>query len=394
MDRSDRNSGALRHIDDKTAGMTEGKPKVVHLTSVHPALDGRIFQKECRSLAEAGYRVTLIAPHEKDEELDGVTIHAVARPRSRLARVTRTTTAILRAAVGQQADIYHLHDPELLPVGLLLRLRGKRVVYDAHEDLSRQMEHKRWIPRWLRPLAACGAGLIEKALARAVDGLVAATPVIARRFPAKKTRLLRNFPPRPVEPPVPYGGRPPVIVYAGAGISLERGAREIVRAIGRVPDRFNARLQLIGRIDDAGLHRQLIGMDGWSRVDWLGWRPPAEIPALLGRARVGLCLLHGQRNYREALPTKMYEYMAAGLPIVASSFSEWREVYGPIGCTLFVDPQDADQIAEAITWLLQHADEADAMGRRGRAAVAESLNWECEQRELLRLYSGLLQKAA
>src|SRR5690606_373643 len=135
-------------------------------------------------------------------------------------------------------------------------------------------------------------------------------------------------------------------------------------AMGALPAGSPVRLSLIGALHEPGLHAELSQLEGWRRVDWKGWLPPPQVPPLLQQARIGLNLLHDLPNYRDALPTKMYEYMAAGLPIVASDFPEWRALYEPLGNTLFVDPCNPQEIAEAISWLVDHPEEADAMGRR------------------------------
>ena len=113
------------------------KRNIAHLTSVHPAFDNRVFFKECRSLVQAGYNLALVAPHKHDEIVEGIRIHAIPKPRNRLKRMVGASAHVFRKAVELKADLYHFHDPELLPVGLILKARGKRVIYDIHEDLPR-----------------------------------------------------------------------------------------------------------------------------------------------------------------------------------------------------------------------------------------------------------------
>ena len=168
--------------------------KICHLTSVHTIRDPRIFHKQCKSLAGRGHDVALIACHDRAETIDGVRIVPIDRPSGRLDRMTRVSFRVYRAAVREHADLYHFHDPELLWVGALLRLHGLRVVYDVHEDVPKQIMGKHWIPRRSRPLVSKAFALVEQAGARIVDGIVAATPSIAHKFPANKTVVVQNFP--------------------------------------------------------------------------------------------------------------------------------------------------------------------------------------------------------
>ena len=366
--------------------------RVVHLTSVHPPFDPRIFTKECCSLAEAGYEVVLVAPHERDETRDRVRIHAVTRPKSRRERFLRTIRDVLRAAIEEDADIYHFHDPELIPAGLLLKLRGKRVVYDVHEDLPRQILSKYWLPAWLRIPVSRVVSLIEWLAAHALDAIVTVTPHIAARFPRARTHLVRNFP-IPVElanpAALPLKDRPPAVAYVGA-ISLHRGIGELVTAMDLLPIDLSARLIIAGTFDAESTRETIERMPGWRNVEYLGWQSRAEVAAILGRARAGLVLLHPIVNYQSALPVKLFEYMAAGLPVVASNLAEWRTIVERSQCGVLVNPLDPAAIAKAIHWILQHPDEARAMGERGRMAVRDEYSWETEKRKLLALYERLL----
>ncbi|MFN4190866.1 MAG: glycosyltransferase, partial [Pseudothermotoga sp.] len=168
--------------------------KIVHFTTVHPAFDIRIFHKEAKTLAQAGYNVTLIAQHEKEEIVNGVRIIPLPRSKNRLSRFLILTWCAFFTAIRQRAQIYHFHDPELIPVGIALRLAGKKVIYDVHEDLPRQILSKPWIPRSLRSFVAKMAQMLEKIAAKSLNGIVAVTPNIANHFPEKKTVIVQNFP--------------------------------------------------------------------------------------------------------------------------------------------------------------------------------------------------------
>ncbi|WP_347241446.1 glycosyltransferase family 4 protein [Thermus sp.] len=370
--------------------MTKAK-RVLHLSTVHPVLDTRIFHKEAQSLAQAGYEVVLVAQGQPKES-EGIRIHGLPTPKNRFSRMFGTTFKALSLAVRERADIYHFHDPELIPVGLLLRLMGKKVIYDVHEDLPRQILSKYWIPSVLRGVVAKAAELMEWVAGRFMNGIVAATPAIAERFPPHKTVVVQNFPllsEFPHAGEIPYSERPMQVVYVG-GISAIRGVIEIVKAMEHLPPRLGARLFLAGRFDPPELESRLQEMPGWHRTVFMGWLSRKEIRTLLARSRVGLVILHPTLNYVAGQPVKLFEYMAAGIPVVASNFPLWREIVEGEQCGLTVDPLNPKEIAKAIQWLLEHPQEAEEMGKRGRKAVLERFNWEQEAEKLLAFYRRIV----
>ena len=353
------------------------------MTTLHPAHDVRILGKECRTLAAAGHEVHLAAPVAEEETVDGVAIEPLGYVEIQTGPVglRRRLGAALAAARSSGAELFHLHDPELLPVALRLKASGARVVYDAHEDTPVEVA-----TLGDGGLAARGLGLGWTAglavLGRAVDAVVAATPRVAERFPAGKTVVVRNFP-RLEEAESfggpPLAGRPPELVYLG-GVTADRGAREIVQAVELVPE---ATVVLAGRVQPPALAQEL----RHDRVQLAGWLDRAGVAEALRRARAGLLVLHPRRAYVDALPVKLFEYMAAGIPFVASDFPLWRALAD--GCGLFVDPRDPQAIAAAMGRLLADPDEAARLGAHGRELVEERYNWEQESGQLLALYERL-----
>jgi glycosyltransferase involved in cell wall biosynthesis len=299
---------------------------------------------------------------------------------------------VYRAAIAEDAVVYHFHDPELIPIALLLKLHGKRVIYDVHEDMPQLLLTKPWIPRPFRWLIASIAGTIEVVSAAFWDGIAVATPTIGRRFPAHKTVLVQNFPRRgefALGQANSYADRPVVVAYVG-GISAIRGAREMIQMMSILPASLNARLSLAGPVRSTKLDRELRIIPGSERVAFLGWQSREEVARLLGQSRVGLVVLHPTRNYVDAQPTKLFEYMSAGIPVVASNFPIWKSIIQEANCGLAVNPLDPHAIAGAVQWVLEHPQEAEEMGRRGQKAVRDTFNWESQAETLLRLYRRVL----
>jgi glycosyltransferase involved in cell wall biosynthesis len=364
--------------------------RVVHLASQHPADDVRIFLKECRSLAAAGYDVHYVAPEATDGKRDGVTLHGFALPGGyRPLQIARRLWRVWRTARPIRADLVHFHEPALLPVALLCRRSGARVVYDVHEDHLSALEDGPYSETWKR----LGLRLFERLARRSCDGFVAATPAIARSLPADRTVEVLNY--ARTEEFAPASARPTNgahVVYVGV-ITRGRALREMIEAAERLRDP-EARLVLIGAFATEELEQEARSLPGWRRVDYLGPRSRDEVGAQLAAARAGLVLFHPQPNHTEALPNKIFEYMAAGLPVVASDFPYWRSLLEPIDCAVWVDPLDAGRIAAAIDELLADEERAHEMGRRGAGAVRERLNWEHEAPKLIELYERLGVTAA
>jgi len=366
--------------------------RVAHLTSVHLPTDTRIFHKQCKTLARAGYDVTLIAPHAAgDVERDGVKVKAVKPSCSRTERFTNTIRSVYFAALEVNASIYHFHDPELIPVGVLLKMHGKRVIYDVHEDYTGGMEVRQWIPKSMRGATALALNFYERLLARSCDRIVAATPIIANKFWPDRTRVVCNFPLKDelrAPESIPYDQREPVVAFVGA-LGDARGVRQMIEAAHIVSRQTPVKLMLGGPPLASGARASFEAKNQDGLVEFLGFLSRPEIADLFARARIGIMTPLATRNAYNALPTKLFEYMSAALPIITSDFPLYREIFGSVKCGLFVDPESPEAIAEAILWLLRHPADAAQMGRNGERVIADKYNWEHEADTLLATYAEL-----
>jgi glycosyltransferase involved in cell wall biosynthesis len=340
-------------------------------------------------LVQAGYDVTLIAQHNKNEIVDGVKIIALPRPRNRFMRIFGLTWRVFYSGLCQRADIYHFHDPELIFIGVLLKLFGKKVIYDIHEDVPKQILNKDWFGNYqIRKFAAFIINIIEQVGTFFFYRIVAATSDIAKKFPKKKTVILGNFPILKLidnnTTPTNYKENKPVIIYAG-GLTKNRGIKEIVQSMEHIGDK--AELWLLGKWESEKYKKECEDLEGWKYTKYLGHKSLEEVYSCLKISKVGISILYPVKNYLTSLPVKTFEYMACSLPVVMSNFPYWQEIFRD--CALFVDPYDSKDITEKISYILDNPSEAKELGKKGRKLIEEKYSWEAESEKLLEMYNNL-----
>ncbi len=365
--------------------------KVCHLTSVHPRSDVRIFKKECLSLKEAGYDVSLIVADDlPDEEQGGIKVRSVGKESSRLIRMLISGLRIYRTAVRLDADIYHFHDPELIPVGILLKIKKKSVICDVHEDVPGDILNKPYLPAILKNIVAKSIRLIQFLTYRFFDFVVTATPTIKNKLIHYNPRTMdiNNYPiPEEFRPQTEWRNRKREICYIGL-ITRERGISEVVDAIGI----SSVSLNLAGTVYPDELYQELKRKKAWEKVIFFGQVARNEVAEILNSSWIGIVTFHPGPNHGDAQPNKMFEYMAAGIPVIASDFPLWQEFIEQNGCGICVDPRDSGQIAHAINQLLNDEKRAEQMGQNGYRAIKEKYNWNNESIKLMDIYKTIAEK--
>jgi len=363
--------------------------RIAHLSTAHARRELRVHLKECNSLAAAGYEVHfVVADGRGDERIGDVQVHDIGTAGGRFQRMLMRPWRMLARARQLDARLYHFHDPELLLIALFLRRGGAKVVYDSHEDVPRSLMSRDWVPGWIRPALSRVFELFEDFVSRRLSAVVGATPHIAARFARlnPKAVAINNFPMRSeIEDAVQPRGSARNVCYLG-GITRVRGIMEMVRALEHV----DARLILAGPFDKPETEAAARALPGWSKVDYRGNVSRAAVREIMAESRAGLIFFHPEPNHVHAQPNKMFEYMSAGLPVLASDFPLWRELLTESGAGRVADPLDPKAIARLIDELLSDPQAAEAMGRRGREGVLTRYLWSMEEKTLFRLYEELL----
>ena len=347
----------------------------------------------CSSLTNHGYDTHLVVADGNGNEVFGeVRIHDVGRASGgRFNRMTETVNNVFKQAKLLNAELYHLHDPELMPIALKLKKLGKKVIFDAHEDLPLQVLSKPYLNRYVAKLISKMVGIYESYVCKRLDAVVTATPYIRNKFLKDNDNSIdiNNFPllnELSTLDTSNFSGRERCC-YVGA-ITKVRGINEIISSLQLVDPKF--KLDLGGRFSEPSLELLVKQQPGWNQVVDHGWQDRAGIQSILQKSFAGLVTLHPIINYLDALPVKMFEYMAAGIPVIASDIPLWREIIEESDCGVCVDPYSPKDIANAIEYLGNNLEVAKTMGENGRVAVLKKYNWSIEERKLVNLYRELL----
>jgi len=367
--------------------------KVCHITSAHPDGDVRIFHKECVTLAKAGFETYCVVPNADTRMEKGVQIVGFPMKQgSRFKRFWFTVSQVYQEALKLDCDVYHLHDPELLLIARKLKRKtGAKIIFDSHEDVPKQIKDKHWIPKFLRNTISNIYATYEKSVCRNLDAVVSVTPIICSRFSQFHNRvvLVANFPDVlefDFERKNVLANRK--ACYVG-GLFESRGIRELVQAL----EFLEVELHLAGWFNSMQFEQEIQALPGWKKVVFYGKIDRGAIKNLLSSASVGIVTLLPTASYKEAYPIKMFEYMAAGIAVLASDFPLWRDLVERHNCTQFVDPANPREIAERLDMMFESSQLAE-WGNNGRQAILQEINWENESKKLIALYAELTRASA
>jgi glycosyltransferase involved in cell wall biosynthesis len=338
-------------------------------------------------LAEEGYDVSLVVAGATSEEINGVKVIGYTKNMGgRVRRMIHTSFFdMLKVCRSLNADIYHFHDPELIFVGLYLKLLGKKVIYDIHENNPASILSKPYIKsEWAKKTLSMAFDLFERTTVGFFDALVTARPDIIKRFKHHNMITLRNFPILPDFSKInniAIKKTKPSVIFVG-GMTPLRGINELLDAFTTL-DEYE--LWLLGPVNDSALKQRIEKQP--KNVKYFGVVEAFEIFAYIQAADAGIITFLPAPNHMETLATKPFEYMACGKPMIMSDFPYWRETFG--NSAIYVNPTDPQGIAESVKKLFLDKEKMISMGKFNQRLATEEYNWNREKEKLLNLYKDL-----
>jgi glycosyltransferase involved in cell wall biosynthesis len=370
---------------------------VCHVISGYFRNDARIFLRQCKSLKKYGFDVSILTNDgEPDEEIDGIKIFDCRKSWSRVKTLLMAKQQFLHSAISIEADVYQLHSPELLPLGVALKRLGKKVVYDAHEDMPRHILEKEWLPPLSR---AAVSRAFENYMLRTLsqyDDIISPHSHVVTDFQKRigKGTLIANFPLISADlasTQSHYSARPPLLCYSGT-VYAYSNQEEIVEALSRFED---IQYKIAGYIDEAHAER-LKAMPAGQKVTALGRLSRSALHEFYQTARVGMVVYDYKLNLGGKLGSygtnKIFEYMEAGLPVICTDYILWKDIVDRYDCGICVAPGKPDEIADAIDYLLRDSHRAYRMGQNGRSAVLKEFHWGSEEAKYVGLFERLFDQ--
>lgn len=371
--------------------------KVCMLTSTHKPFDIRVFHKESRSLAKF-HEVTIIAPDEKKWKkiIDNVRIIAVKKPESKILHLV-TLWRVFKEGLKQDCDVYHCHEPDSLMVGLILKIlkRNKvKIIYDVHEHWPSEIAYG-WLKikkRLLRIIIEGISHMFELTLLKYADSVIAVSHSVSERF--CRIRQVVIIPNVPVVELISFKNFNYNVdddcdfVQMGGGIKSYHGIYEILNALKKVKKRYpKVKIKFVGAVKE-DVDEVFNGLK--ENIIFAGYLPIEKMYEEISKCKVGFTILKSEfYNAYIGLPNKVFDYMVCGLAVIGSDYPEIRKIIKTARCGILVNPDNIEEIANAIIYLLENPAEAKKMGIRGRKFVEREMSWEKMEERLLKIYEQI-----
>lgn len=365
--------------------------RICHITTAHPRYDVRIYHKYAKSLTERGFGITLCVADGLGNELKkAVKFIDIGKPSNRFSRFLFSPYKMFKEVKKIKADIYHFHDPEFLFAALFLKIYGRRLIYDVHEDVPRSLKGRDWLPKWILRIIAFFFEQLENFIAGRLTGIITATPYICNRFLKinKNVIDINNYPIREEfnRDSVPFENRND-ICYTGS-ITEIRGIRKLMDAL--LLCQTDIKLHLAGEFADPVFKKEILNHKAKDKLIYYGLVDRDKLNCIYNQCFAGIVTFLPYENHIHAQPNKIFEYMSAGIPVIGSDFKLWKEIIEKYQAGTCVNPEKSESIANVINNYVEDKQLAKSQGANGEEIVKEIFNWEKEKQKLLYFYSKIL----
>jgi glycosyltransferase involved in cell wall biosynthesis len=372
--------------------------KVIQVTILHSRYDSRIYHKISKSLVKK-YNVILLCADGKGNEINNlieILDLRISKNNNFFLRILLNFKVIIKC-FSLKGDCYHFHDPELIFAGILLRLFNYKVVFDSHEHIPDDILGKYYIPKNFRLITRSIYVFLEKFLLKFYSGLIGATPYIRDHLKKMNINVIDicNYP--ILDIPKLSRGKEVVkqpndlnyICFVG-GISHLRGVKELIKALELTKNKVY--LNLVGDFISEQYEKELRAEKGWRYVNYFGYIDDRmKLKEIYQKSMIGIVTLLPNPNDINSLPIKMFEYMESQLPLIASDFDYFKEIFNEIKCGFNVNPRSPKDIAKAIDDLIDNPIKREEMAENGYKAIVDKFNWSIEEIKLLKFYKDLLK---
>lgn len=372
------------------------KKKIAHISTVHIRTDTRILFKEVKSLSKKYDTTLIVADGKGNSTKNGFsTIIDLGIPKNRFYRILFFGIKSYSLIKNKNFESVHIHDPELILIGFLFKIKGLKVIYDIHELVYEDLRTKNWIKfQFFKNIVAGLYLLLERLAFKYFDGIILAEDGYKDFYEKNysnyinKISYVRNYPIKSMfnnkDSNKTDKKKANSIIYLGA-ISKDRGIIELISSMNLLDSSFN--LYIIGKWPKSNLLEECKKLSGWSKVQMLGYLSPDKIGDYINKSRIGICTLYRLKNFAYTTPVKSFEYLINGLPMIMTDFPFWNEFYA--GTALFVDPYNPKDISKAIKQLFSDDDLYQNMSKKGYE-LALNHCWENEEKKLIELYKNII----
>jgi len=361
--------------------------KVCQFSVDHKVNDVRIYGRISKTLARNGYEVLVIGNGDPvaDDTIRSIGLNGTSLTQG---KVISTFFAVFNH-VNQhsECDIYHLHDPLSIPIGIWLKLRGKKVIYDVHEFYDLWFSEKDDTHPLYRYALLPLIHVLEPILCRLADAVIVVDEAMTR-YDRYNSTVIHNFGYKDRFTPTPHTSNGiPTFIYAGT-FKPERATLELIKAVKHTPA---TKLILLGEFYRESYRQECLDYvqqnDLSDRVEFIEWLPHDKVPSVMAKADVGVVALKSDGWLRKvAYPNKLGEYLGMGLPVLVPDSPRLRGMVRGSRCGIWCDFSDPKDIARAMRIFCDFPTLRTDYGENGRALVDTVMNWENEEPKLLEVY--------